>query len=171
MHMLALRISTHPLPLTPSLPHPTPTLSLHPATPEWCENALAALKPNCATGPDQLPSAALIAGRVVISYPLCSIINSSIARSVFPNPWKCAIVKPLHKGGDRASPANYRPISLSQFPAKFLRSTFISNFHDIIMLTTCSILFSVDSALPTQPKLFFSTALTSGIRPKTPRSM
>ena len=41
----------HPPPPTSSLPHPTPTLSLDPATPEWCENALAALKPNCATGP------------------------------------------------------------------------------------------------------------------------
>ena len=108
-----------PLP-TPSLPHLTPTLSLHPATPEWCENALAALKPNCATGPDQLASAALIAGRTDISYPLCSIINSFIAHSVFPTPWKCAIVKPLHKGGDRASPTNYRPISLLPVPSKVL---------------------------------------------------
>ena len=107
-----------PLP-TPSLPHPTPTLSLHPATPEWCENALAALKPNCATGPDQLAFAALIAGRTVISYPLCSIINSSIARSVFPTPWKCAIVKPLHNA-DCASPTNYRPISLLPVPSKVL---------------------------------------------------
>ena len=105
---------------TPSPPHSTPTLSLHPATPEWCEKALAAIKPNCATGPDHLPSAALTAGRTVISYPLCSIINSSIAQSLFPTPWKCAIVKPLHKGGDRASPTNYRPISLLPVPSKVL---------------------------------------------------
>ena len=108
----------HPPPSAPSLPHPT--LSLHPATPEWCENALAALKPNCATGLDQLPSAALIADRTVISYPLCSIINSSIARSVFPTPWKCAIIMPVHKGGDGASPTNYRPISLLPVPSKVL---------------------------------------------------
>ena len=59
----------------------------------------------------------------------------------------------------------------SPFPAKFSRSKFISSFHNIFTPTTCSILFSLDSALPTQPKLFFSTALTSGIRPLTPRSM
>ena len=111
----------HPPPPTPSLPHPTPTLSLHPATPEWCENTLAALKANCATGPDQLPSAALIAGCTVISYSLCSIINSSIAHSVFLTPWKCAIVKPLHKGGDCASPTNYSSISLLPVPSKVLK--------------------------------------------------
>ena len=63
------------------------------------------------------------------------------------------------------------PSLFSQFPAKFSRSTLISSFHNIFTHTTCSILFSLDSALPTQPKLFFSTALTSGIRPLTPRSM
>ena len=59
-----------------------------------------------------------IAGCVVVSYPLCSIINSSTARSLFPTPWKCAIVKPLHKGGHHASPTNYHPISLLSVPSK-----------------------------------------------------
>ena len=59
----------------------------------------------------------------------------------------------------------------SPFPAKFSRSKFISSFHNIFTPTTCSILFSLDSALTTQPKLFFSTTLTSGIRPLTPKSM
>ena len=109
----------HLPPPTPS-PHSTPTLSLCPVTPEWCEKALATIKPNCATGPDHLPSAALIAGRTVISYPLCSIINSSTARSLFPTPWKCAIVKSLRIGGDPASLSNYCPISLLLVPSKFL---------------------------------------------------
>ena len=113
-------IPDYPPPSTPSPLHSPPILSLCPATPEWCENALATLKSNCATGPDHLPAAALIAGRTVISYPLCSIINSSIACSRFPTPWKCAIIKPLHKGGDRALPTNYRPISLLPVPSKML---------------------------------------------------
>ena len=101
-----------------------------------CENALAALKTNCTTRLDQLPSADVIAGRVVISYPLCSVINSSIACSLFLTPWKCAIVKPLHKGGDHASLINskYCPTSLSQLLAKFLRSTFISSFNFILYI-------------------------------------
>ena len=63
------------------------------------------------------------------------------------------------------------PSLFSRFPAKFSRSMFISSFHNISTPTTCSTLFSLDSALPTQPKLFSSTALTNGIRPSTPRSM
>ena len=54
------------------------------------------------------------------SATLSSIINSSITSSLFPNPWKCASIKPLHKGSDRASPSNYRPISLLPVPSKLL---------------------------------------------------
>ena len=70
-----------------------------------------------------------IAGCVVVSYPLCSIINSSTARSLFPTPWKCAIVKPLHKGGHHASPTNYHPISLLSVPSKGFEK------HDHIQLS------------------------------------
>ena len=100
-------------------PHP-PTLSLSPTNSEWCEDVLASLKPRCAAGLDLIPSSALIAARSVICYPLCSILNSSIATSVFPGPWKCASIKPLHKAGECATPSNYRPISLLPVPSKLL---------------------------------------------------
>ena len=98
----------------------TSMLSLLPATPEWCEETLASLKPRCAAGLDHIPSSALIAARSVICYPLCSILNSSITSSLFPHSWKCASIKPLHKGGDRTTPSNYRPISLLPAPSKLL---------------------------------------------------
>lgn len=97
-----------------------PTLSLVSTTPAWCENVLVSLKPRCSPGLDGIPSSALIAGRSVICFPLSSILNSSITSSIFPEPWKCAWVKPLHKGGDRASPSNYRPISLLPVCSKLL---------------------------------------------------
>ena len=37
-----------------------------------------------------------------------------------PGPWKCASIKPPHKGGDCATPSNYRPISLLPVPSKLL---------------------------------------------------
>ena len=67
-----------------------------------------------------IPSSTLIAAKSVICYPLCSILNSSISSSVFPQPWKCASIKPLHKGGDRATPSNYHPISLLPACSKLL---------------------------------------------------
>ena len=67
-----------PSPDPPCIPScaSTCTLSLQPATPEWCEETLANLKTRCAAGLDQIPSSALVAARSVICYPLCSIINS-----------------------------------------------------------------------------------------------
>ena len=74
-----------------------PVLNLSPTTPAWCEETLSTFKPRCTTGLDMIPSSTLIAAKSVISYPLCSILNSSISSSVFPQPWKCASIKPLHK--------------------------------------------------------------------------
>ena len=119
-------VSSNTTPPTPdqtptlSLRTPTPLLSFCPTTPQWCEQTLSGLKPKCASGLDLLPSSSLIAARSVISYPLSSIINSSIASSQFPTPWKSAVIKPLHKGGDHATPSNYRPISLLPIPSKVL---------------------------------------------------
>ena len=56
----------------------------------------------------------------VISYPLSSIINASIYTSHFPSSWKCSSIKALHKGGDRATPSHYRPISLLPVPSKIV---------------------------------------------------
>ena len=42
------------------------------------------------------------------------------ASSHFPSPWKCASIRPLHKGGDCSIPSNYRPISLLPVPSKLL---------------------------------------------------
>ena len=105
---------------TVSVPPPESKLSLTFTAPAWCEESLASLRPRCTPGLDEIPSSALITGRSVICYPLSSILNSSISSSVFPSSWKCAWVKPLHKGGDRTSPSNYRPISLLPVSSKLL---------------------------------------------------
>ena len=125
-----LTVTSAPLTLDPSSSAPSSfidnsssmpsSLSLTLTTPEWCEQTLSSLKPRCATGLDHIPSSALIAGRSVICYPLSSIINSSITSSCFPSQWKCASIRPLHKGGDRTNPSNFRPISILPVPSKLL---------------------------------------------------
>ncbi|CAG4955242.1 unnamed protein product [Colias eurytheme] len=52
--------------------------------------------------------------------PLTAIINLSIAKGVFPEPWKTAIITPIHKEGSRSDPCNYRPISLLSTFSKIL---------------------------------------------------
>ena len=121
-HFLAVSSAcSRSLPSPPTLkPPPQSTLSLTSTTPAWREEALGSLKVKCSPGLDGIPSSALIAGRSIICYPLSSILNFSISSSVFPESWKCAWVKPLHKGGDRVSPSNYRSISLLPVSSKLL---------------------------------------------------
>ena len=47
---------------------------------------------------------------------------SSIQSGSFPSSWKCALAKPLHKGGSRDELSNYRPISLLPVASKTLES-------------------------------------------------
>ena len=44
--------------------------------------------------------------------PLTHIINLSLSTGVMPDMSKIAIVTPVHKGGDKTDPSNYRPISI-----------------------------------------------------------
>ena len=48
----------------------------------------------------------------VIKKPLTHIHNTSFMTGVFPDKWKLAKVKPLHKKGDKQNIKNYRPISI-----------------------------------------------------------
>ena len=144
--------------LMPSIPSSLASdspLSLCQTSPEWCEQALVYFKLRSATGLDLLPP-------FVIFYPLCSIINSSIASSHFPSPWKCASMGPLNKGGDCSIPSNYHPISLLSVPSKLLKK----HVHHQLSchLSTNNLLFNLASVPITQPKLFSSTAWTGCTR-------
>ena len=50
------------------------------------------------------------------------IFNLSLARGVFPDRFKYAIVQPIHKKGDKSIMTNYRPISLLTSCSKILET-------------------------------------------------
>ena len=56
----------------------------------------------------------------VIKLPLCVIFNKSLKEGIIPDLMKIAKVLPLHKGGERDLPDNYRPISLLLVISKVL---------------------------------------------------
>ena len=99
------------------------------------------------------------------------MINSSIALSPFSRPLGSVPLSSLFTKGDRASPMNYRPISLLPVSRKVLEK------HVHIQLSehlhTHNLLYPLQSgtALPTQLKLLSCIAVTNGIRPSTPRSV
>lgn len=58
-----------------------------------------------------------------LATPICSIMNKTFDSGKIPSKWKEANVTAIHKKGDKASPSNYRPISLTSIPCKMCEKT------------------------------------------------
>jgi len=67
-----------------------------------------------------------------IYIPLSHIFNLSFNTGKFPTKMKTAKVIPIHKGGDTASPDNYRPISLLSSFSKILEKIFSIRITDFL---------------------------------------
>ena len=70
------------------------------------------MAPNKAPGIDKIPMRIIRYCLQAISYPLTSIINTSLLSACFPNAWKIAEMKPIPKEGDHEMANDTRPISL-----------------------------------------------------------
>ena len=80
------------------------------------------MAPNKAPGIDKTPVRVIRDCLQAISYPLTSIINTSLLTACFPNVWKIAEVKPIPKEGDHEIASNNRPIyHFSLFYQKYAR--------------------------------------------------
>ena len=77
--------------------------------------------PNGASpGPVGVPPTILKKAKVNIARMLVVIFKSSIEHGEIPEILKLAFVTPVHKGGSRAQPVQYRPISLTSHVIKVL---------------------------------------------------
>ena len=75
---------------------------------------------NKATGPDGISPRMLREAGPAISKPLTRLINMSLTKMCFPDPWKLANVLPLYKKNDKNVINNYRPISLLSCVSKIM---------------------------------------------------
>ena len=66
-----------------------------------------------AAGPDGFPAVLLKMCKYELVEPLEIIYKESLETGIIPNGWKKALIFPIHKGGSRSVPANYRPVSLT----------------------------------------------------------
>ena len=87
-------------------------------TPNEVESVLKSLPLGKASGPDGINNRVLRELSRELSVPFCSLFNRSLHTGEFPEIWKRSHVTPIAKGGNRASPSNYRPISLLCTPEK-----------------------------------------------------
>ena len=88
----------------------------------YCEDdivvAINKLNKNSAAGPDGIPSVFLINTKEFIKVPLKLILRKSIDEGVVPDVFKQAYIVPVHKGGSKLDPANFRPLSLTSHVMK-----------------------------------------------------
>lgn len=96
------------------------SLVLLPTTVEEVYTIILRLRNSCAVGYDQISSYTLKRYAYLLSEPIAHICNLSISTGVFPEAFKIALIKPIHKVGDRDIVGNYRPISILPSMSKVL---------------------------------------------------
>ena len=87
-------------------------------TQELVKKYLLELNPNKSMGPDEIPAYILKTFADDLSYPISLLFNRSYQEGILPEGLKSANVIPIHKGGDKTLPKNYRPISLTPIITK-----------------------------------------------------
>lgn len=95
-------------------------LSLKSVLITYMQRLLQHLDVSKASGLDGIEARFLKLGAVAIAPSLAQLFNASLSSGVFPDDWKCAVVSPVYKKGDKSDPLNYRPISLLSCVSKVL---------------------------------------------------
>ena len=78
------------------------------------------LNPAKAPGPDGIHPRILKHIADIIAPTIFCLFRASLDQGVLPDDWKRGLIRPIHKGGDAASPENYRPICLTSVLVKTL---------------------------------------------------
>lgn len=81
---------------------------------------LLMLDPKKSCGPDEIPTAFLQRYTEWMSYYLQLLFEKSLRDNSVPQDWRDARVVPIHKGGDKLSVTNYRPVSITSVCCKVL---------------------------------------------------
>ena len=85
------------------------------------------IKPFKASGPDETPASLLKEIAFQIAPSLAMIFQASLNQCKLAADWKVAHMVPVFKNGDKSSPHNYRPISLTCLCCKILEHIVYSN--------------------------------------------
>ena len=88
--------------------------------PSIVKKTIRELKSNSAPGPDGIRPGVLKELVEEVAAPLSHIFTKSMESGTVPADWKEANVTPIFKKGQKSSPANYRPVSLTSVPGKVM---------------------------------------------------
>ena len=79
---------------------------------------LSGLNPSKSPGPDLIHPRVLKELAPQLAHPLTMLFTKTIKHGKIPRKWKVAEVRPIFKKGNKASPNNYRPVSLTSIVCK-----------------------------------------------------
>ena len=102
------------------------SIYLKPVTIDEILNLIKEINNKKSPGPDLISGYIMKITRDTIGPVLTKLFNDCINKGIFPDLLKITEIIPLHKGGDRSIPTNYRPISLLPIIGKLLEKV-ISN--------------------------------------------
>jgi len=86
------------------------------------KDKLSNLNPGKATGPDGISPRVLKEAAVELCILLSIIFKKSLSEGKLPADWKVANIIPIYKKGNKSSPCNYRPVSLTSVVCKVFES-------------------------------------------------
>lgn len=93
---------------------------------------LLKLKTKSSCGPDGIPNVFLQRYAEHVAKFLVIIFRSSLLSSKLPQDWKAARVTPVFKKGDRLSPHNYRPISITSSCCKLIEHVIANQLFNFL---------------------------------------
>jgi hypothetical protein len=91
------------------------------------EHLLKSIDPRKANGPDLIPTRVLKECAEEIAPYLRIIYEQSFVTGEVPQDWTTANVTAIYKKGDRSTPSNYRPVSLTCVPCKLMEHIIYSH--------------------------------------------
>ena len=94
--------------------------------------ALDKLSSTAAPGPDGIPAIMLKKGQNTICHILNEIFKTSFHQGDIPELLKKAFVIPIFKGGSKAEPASYRPVSLTSHLVKTFERVLVRTLVDFL---------------------------------------
>ena len=93
---------------------------------------LVSLRPKKSSGHDNISTYFLKKISQTISYPISILINKSFTEGIVPESLKIAKVIPIHKGKERESFSNYRPISILPSLSKILEKAMYKRVYNFL---------------------------------------
>lgn len=99
-----------------------PVLDNFEFTSEMVERKLLDLRTSSSPGPDGVHPRVLKELAAPLSSPIRELFKKSLEEGQVPEDWKQGEVVPIHKGGRKQDPSNYRPVSLTSVLSKVMES-------------------------------------------------